>query len=88
MISDEDIVKSWQEAGRELAEKQAEQARQAQADHDAKVAAAKTKRDHQDKLAREKAKLEEQIEETEKWEKRSETLEGQLSALMKRQKGG
>jgi hypothetical protein len=51
----------------------------------AKKAQAKIKRDHQDHLDREKAKLAEQIEEAETWEKRAETLEGQLSALMKRQ---
>jgi hypothetical protein len=55
------------------------------ADHNARKATAKAKKESDDKLSHARAKLAEMAEEKETWETRAETLEDQLSALMKRQ---
>jgi hypothetical protein len=54
-------------------------------DQTAKKAAAKVTAGHTAKLSHARAKLAEMAEEKETWETRAETLEDQLSALMKRQ---
>jgi phage terminase Nu1 subunit (DNA packaging protein) len=51
----------------------------------ARKASDKLQRDHQDRLAHEKRLTEAALEEAGKFERRSKTLEGQLSAVFKRQ---
>jgi hypothetical protein len=87
-ISDDMLVAAWQRAGRDIAAWKAAEAAQAAlyaADHERKKVAATTKKATDDHLARERKATEVAVEEAETWQRRSKSLEGQLSALMERQ---
>jgi hypothetical protein len=87
-VTDEALIESWKQAGRDIKARKAAEAAEWAKVEAAKKAAAKVKRDHEDRLAHEKAATAEAIEEAEVWEKRAKTLEGQFSALMTAQKTG
>jgi hypothetical protein len=84
-VTDEFLVESFKQAGRDIAAKRAAEAEKAAADLEAKKAAAKIKRDHQDRLDREKAATAVALEEVEHTKKLLRSSQDQIEGLMKAQ---
>jgi hypothetical protein len=85
-VTDDALILSWQQAGREIAAKKAEQGRQAQADLDARKAAAKVMAGYNAKLATERAQTVAERERAEHAEGQVKTLEAQVRCLFNGQR--
>jgi hypothetical protein len=83
--TDEVLFQQFQAQAAQKRAKEAQELEQLAADEEAQKAAATVTAGHNAKLATERTKTAKALKEADHYETRSKTLEGQLSALMKRQ---